>query len=117
MVTSRGAVAEALEYISWPSGPQAEGALMLVALIRLVDLNMIGNLLILISNLPRCSRLRRRTRWVRLVLKDPLPARPPMRSFLARRAVPSLALLERALDELAKDPRLVGVIVDLDAPS
>jgi protease-4 len=84
---------------------------MIGALFRLVFGNLLGNLWILVANLPRL--VRRRPRWVRIRLADPLPARPPARRWFRRR-VPSLAGLADFLDELAKDPKLVGLVVEVE---
>jgi protease IV len=75
-------------------------------LLRLIFVNLLGNLLRVLA-LP----LRRRPRWVRLVLDEPLPARPPHTRFFRR--APSLASLTRSCDDLIADPQVAGVIVDL----
>jgi protease-4 len=81
-----------------------------VFLLRLIFANILGNLLILLRDLLRLPR--RRPAWVRVELKEPLPARPPHRRFLRRRT-PSLAGLARLLRDLAGDRRVEGVIVEL----
>jgi len=83
---------------------------VLGALLRLVIVNLLGNVVRLARNLPRL--LRRRPRWVRLKLREPLPARPARPGFLRRR-IPSLAGLAELARELADDARLEGVILEL----
>ena len=87
---------------------------MLGALTRLVFLDLLGNLVLLLLDLPRW--LRRRPRWVELTLKAPLPERPPRSGRLfGRRPSPSIEGLCRALDDLGKDPRLAGVVVRFES--
>ncbi|MBI4511389.1 MAG: signal peptide peptidase SppA [Deltaproteobacteria bacterium] len=87
---------------------------MVNILYRLLVVNLLGNLLIALANLLRLPRLRARPAWVRLTVKDPLPSRPPPHGrWLLRPGVPSLAALSRLCDDLARDPRLQGVVVEL----
>ena len=87
---------------------------MIGALVRLLFLDLLGNLLVALANLVRLPRLRRRPRWVELVVREPLPARPPHGRRRLRRAAPSLAALGELVDELAADRRLTGVVVRLE---
>jgi protease-4 len=77
---------------------------------RLVAL-VVANLFRLLGN--ALALVRRRPRWVRLCLDEPLPARGARRFLRGR--LPSLDALGRLCAELAADPRLVGVIVDVHA--
>ena len=83
---------------------------MLGALIRLLVANLLGNLVRALRNLPRA--LRRRPPWVRLRLEEPLAARPSRPGPFRRRA-PSLASLSKLCEELADDPHVEGVVVEL----
>ncbi len=78
---------------------------------RLVAL-ILANLFRLLQNGLRL--LRRRPRWVRLQLRQPLPARP-LRLPPFRRRGPSLAGLSELCSELAADARLEGVVIELHA--
>ncbi len=80
---------------------------MLGALFRLVFVNILANLFLAPFAL---AALARRPRWVRLDVKEPLPARPTRRAL---RRGPSLARLAQTIDELCRDPRLEGVVVAL----
>jgi len=73
---------------------------------------VLANLFRLLQNGLR--RLRRRPRWVRLVLRQPLPARP-MRIPPFRRRGPSLAGLSDLCRDLAADAHVEGVVVELHA--
>ena len=81
---------------------------MLRAAFRLLFLNLLLNLLLLPFAL--ASAMRRRPRWVRLDVKEPLPARPARVGF---RRGPSVASLSKTIGELAADPTLEGVMVAL----
>jgi protease IV len=85
---------------------------VLGALFRLVLVNLLGNILRLLANGPRLIRSRRRPAWAQILIKGPLPARAPHRSWLRRRR-PSLEGLARAFEELGKDEHLVGVVLGL----
>jgi protease IV len=80
------------------------------ALVRLLLFNVLGNLLTLLRNLLRLPR--RRPRWVRIRIVEPLPARPPRRGLL-RRGGASLASLAELATDLIRDRRVEGVIVEL----
>src|SRR5215470_14342711 len=73
---------------------------------------VLANLVRLLQNLARLPR--RRPAWVRISLKVPLPARPPRLGPFRRRS-PSLAALTETTSELAADPRVEGVVIDLHA--
>jgi len=81
---------------------------VLRAVFRLLFLNLLANLFLLPFAVAHA--LRRRPRWVRLDVKEPLPARPARVGFRRR---PSVAALSKAVDELAADPKLEGVMVAL----
>jgi protease-4 len=83
---------------------------VIAGLVRLVVVNLLGNLVRLLRNLPRL--LRKRPAWVRVSLKEPLPARPA-RAGLLRRRIPSLAGLAELFRELADDARLEGLVLEL----
>jgi protease-4 len=83
---------------------------MLGSLFKLVFVNVLGNLLRLARNGVRL--LRRRPRWVHVVVAEPLPARPARLGPWRQRG-PSLAALEELADGLAADPRVEGVLVEL----
>jgi protease-4 len=78
------------------------------ALARLVFLNILGNLIL--APFALLSALRSRPRWARIDVKEPLPARPARRGL---RRGPSLARLAEAIDALARDRRIDGVVVTL----
>lgn len=87
---------------------------MLGAVYRLVFSNLIGNVLIALANLFRWPRALRRTRWVTVEIKSPLPARPPRKRWFQRRSrTRSLADISALFDQLAADARLDGVVVRL----
>lgn len=89
---------------------------MVRALWRLLITNLLGNLLLALLYLPRALRARRRPRWVKVVVKEPLPSRPPRAGrWLFRRETPSLASLDQLFGELGRDRSLAGVIVKLES--
>jgi protease-4 len=98
-----------MQHNAWCYSPPVLGALF-----RLLFLDLLGNLVLLLLDLPRW--LRRRPRWVELTLKEPLPERPPRGGRLfGRRPSPSIEGLCRALEDLGKDPRLAGVVVRIES--
>jgi protease-4 len=80
------------------------------AVYRLVVSNLIGNLLIALANLVRWPRALRRTRWVTVEIKSPLPVRPPRKRWFGK-PIQSLAGIDELFDKLADDDRLDGVVV------
>jgi protease IV len=85
-------------------------------LFRLLFVNLIGNLLILLLDLLRLPLVPGRPRWVRLVLRAPLPPRPVRRPWLlGGGGGPSIEALSRRVEELARDPKLVGVVVRIES--
>ena len=86
---------------------------MLRALFRLIFSNLLGNFFRLLGNLPRL--LRRKPGWLRLDVKQPLPARPRRVGFIRKRVGPSLDAVVRLCEELGKDAALTGVVVRLES--
>jgi len=83
---------------------------MIRALLRLVFVNVLGNLWRLLSAPLRL--LRRRPGWVRVVVKEPLTARPVRRRWPFT-APGSLAGLSKLGQELGRDAHLQGVVIEL----
>ncbi len=76
-------------------------------------INLLVNLWLLLANLPRVFRVGRGPRWIRIDLKEPLPARPAPRRLFARR-LGSLAGLSATIDKLVADERLIGVVLRIE---
>jgi protease-4 len=80
--------------------------------LRLVAATVV-NLLLAPRNLAR--RLRRKPQWVRVRVDGALLERPPKRRFLKRPQTLSLARLEELGRALARDERVRGVLLEIDA--
>ncbi len=88
---------------------------MLRLVFRLVFSNLLGNLWVLLKNLFRLPAIPGRPRWVTIPLKEPLPERPRRAvTLLSRKTTPSVEGLSRLCEDLARDPRLEGVVFRLE---
>jgi len=86
-------------------------ALVLALPVRLV-LYAVVNLLCAVRNLLRL--LRRRPAWVRVRIDGQLPERPPRKRLWRRSRAPSLAALDDLGRALRRDPRVRGVLLEID---